>query len=127
MDVIEPYLLQLGFLDRTPQGRMATALAYQHLGLDVPASRHALSRALRRSKHVHVRPSRPLDDRDWTGHRRHGCAGGPTLRFGIPIGRLPGDIRFQGENVTCLIPIASMISISLLLTLAVNILLRLLK
>lgn len=48
-------------------------------------------------------------------------------RFGIPIGRLPGDIRFQGENVTCLIPIASMILISLLLTLAVNILLRLLK
>jgi Holliday junction DNA helicase RuvB len=38
MDVIEPYLLQLGFIDRTPQGRTATALAYHHLGLDVPAS-----------------------------------------------------------------------------------------
>jgi Holliday junction DNA helicase RuvB len=38
MDVIEPYLLQLGFIDRTPQGRTATAFAYQHLGLDVPAS-----------------------------------------------------------------------------------------
>jgi holliday junction DNA helicase RuvB len=33
MDVVEPYLLQLGFLDRTPQGRIATALAYQHLGI----------------------------------------------------------------------------------------------
>lgn len=33
MDVVEPYLLQLGFLDRTPQGRIATARAYQHLGL----------------------------------------------------------------------------------------------
>jgi len=33
MDVYEPYLLQLGFLDRTPRGRMATPLAYQHLGL----------------------------------------------------------------------------------------------
>ena len=31
MDVVEPYLLQLGFLDRTPQGRVATELAYQHL------------------------------------------------------------------------------------------------
>lgn len=31
MDVVEPYLLQLGFLDRTPQGRIATRLAYQHL------------------------------------------------------------------------------------------------
>lgn len=33
MDVVEPYLLQLGFLDRTPQGRVATHLAYEHLGL----------------------------------------------------------------------------------------------
>lgn len=32
MDVVEPYLLQLGYLDRTPQGRMATRLAYEHLG-----------------------------------------------------------------------------------------------
>jgi Holliday junction DNA helicase RuvB len=34
MDVVEPYLLQLGFLDRTTQGRVATARAYQHLGLE---------------------------------------------------------------------------------------------
>jgi holliday junction DNA helicase RuvB len=34
MDVVEPYLLQLGFLDRTPQGRVATRSAYEHLGLD---------------------------------------------------------------------------------------------
>ncbi|HTX78476.1 MAG TPA: Holliday junction branch migration DNA helicase RuvB [Longilinea sp.] len=33
MDVVEPYLLQLGFLGRTPQGRVATKLAYEHLGL----------------------------------------------------------------------------------------------
>lgn len=33
MDVYEPYLLQLGFLDRTPRGRVATPLAYAHLGL----------------------------------------------------------------------------------------------
>jgi len=32
MDVYEPYLLQLGFLDRTPRGRVATPLAYKHLG-----------------------------------------------------------------------------------------------
>ena len=32
MDVVEPYLLQLGFLDRTPQGRVATKSAYEHLG-----------------------------------------------------------------------------------------------
>ncbi len=33
MDVVEPYLLQLGFLDRTPQGRIATRSAYEHLGM----------------------------------------------------------------------------------------------
>ncbi|MCL0094312.1 Holliday junction branch migration DNA helicase RuvB [Dehalococcoidales bacterium] len=33
MDVYEPYLLQLGFLERTPRGRLATQLAYHHLGL----------------------------------------------------------------------------------------------
>jgi len=32
-DVYEPYLLQLGFLERTPRGRLATQLAYEHLGL----------------------------------------------------------------------------------------------
>lgn len=33
MDVVEPYLLQLGFLDRTSQGRVATKLAFEHLNL----------------------------------------------------------------------------------------------
>jgi len=33
MEVIEPYLLQLGFLNRTPQGRVATRMAYDYLGL----------------------------------------------------------------------------------------------
>jgi len=32
-DVYEPYLLQLGFIDRTPRGRVATRRAYEHLGL----------------------------------------------------------------------------------------------
>lgn len=36
MDVYEPFLLQLGFLERTPRGRLATPLAYQHLGLPCP-------------------------------------------------------------------------------------------
>jgi holliday junction DNA helicase RuvB len=37
MDVVEPYLLQLGFLGRTAQGRIATQLAYEHLGLKFKA------------------------------------------------------------------------------------------
>ncbi|MEO3947124.1 Holliday junction branch migration DNA helicase RuvB [Gorillibacterium sp. CAU 1737] len=36
-DVYEPYLLQIGFLQRTPRGRTVTPLAYQHLGLKPPA------------------------------------------------------------------------------------------
>ena len=36
-DVYEPYLLQLGFLERTPQGRKATRAAYDHLGITPPS------------------------------------------------------------------------------------------
>ncbi len=35
-DVIEPYLIQLGFISRTPRGRMAMPLAYKHLGIEPP-------------------------------------------------------------------------------------------
>ncbi|MBR7782386.1 Holliday junction branch migration DNA helicase RuvB [Undibacterium luofuense] len=35
-DVLEPYLIQQGYLQRTPRGRMATAMAYQHFGVAMP-------------------------------------------------------------------------------------------
>lgn len=38
-DVYEPYLMQIGFLKRTPRGRCATPAAYLHLGLDLPRQR----------------------------------------------------------------------------------------
>jgi Holliday junction DNA helicase RuvB len=44
MDVIEPYLLRLGFLDRTPRGRVATVRAYEHL--DLPYDRAEQPRLL---------------------------------------------------------------------------------
>ena len=37
-DVIEPYLIQQGYLQRTPRGRIATQAAYRHLGLAPPPS-----------------------------------------------------------------------------------------
>jgi Holliday junction DNA helicase RuvB len=37
-DVLEPYLIQQGYLMRTPRGRVATSLAYQHFGLQAPKS-----------------------------------------------------------------------------------------
>ena len=35
-DVVEPYLLQNGFINRTPRGRVVTRAAYEHLGLQAP-------------------------------------------------------------------------------------------
>lgn len=37
-DVYEPYLLQIGFIQRTPRGRIATASAYEHFGMELPTS-----------------------------------------------------------------------------------------
>ena len=42
-EIIEPYLMQIGFLNRTPRGRMATRRAYEHLGLDPGRDGHAVS------------------------------------------------------------------------------------
>jgi Holliday junction DNA helicase RuvB len=40
-DVLEPYLIQQGYLMRTPRGRVATARAYRHFGLPEPAQQQA--------------------------------------------------------------------------------------
>jgi holliday junction DNA helicase RuvB len=40
-DVLEPYLIQQGYLQRTPRGRMATLLSYQHFGLVMPQQNQA--------------------------------------------------------------------------------------
>ena len=37
-DVLEPYLIQQGYLQRTPRGRLATSMAWRHFGLDRPAA-----------------------------------------------------------------------------------------
>ncbi|HUF54055.1 MAG TPA: Holliday junction branch migration DNA helicase RuvB [Dehalococcoidia bacterium] len=46
MDVYEPYLMQVGFLQRTPRGRVVTRHAYAHLGLEVPANADAAQQSL---------------------------------------------------------------------------------
>jgi hypothetical protein len=48
-------------------------------------------------------------------------------RIGIPLGRLPGDIRIQLGNLTCFFPLATMILLSVGLTLLLNIIARLFK
>jgi len=42
LDIYEPYLMQLGFIERTPRGRTATKIAYQHLGLKYKGPQNAL-------------------------------------------------------------------------------------
>ncbi len=41
-DIYEPFLIQIGFLDRTPRGRVATARAYEYFGLRTPDREHRL-------------------------------------------------------------------------------------
>lgn len=48
-------------------------------------------------------------------------------KTGLPLGRLPGDIRIEGENVSCYAPIAIMILLSIVLTIVLNVVIRLLN
>jgi hypothetical protein len=48
-------------------------------------------------------------------------------RLGINLFQLPGDIRLQSENVTCLVPLVSSILLSIVLTVILNMVIRLLN
>lgn len=48
-------------------------------------------------------------------------------RTGLPLGRLPGDLRLEGEKVSCYVPIATTILLSVVLTVVLNIIVRLLN
>jgi hypothetical protein len=48
-------------------------------------------------------------------------------RLGLPLGRLPGDLRFETGQFTCLIPLATSIILSIVLTVGLNLLARFLK
>ena len=48
-------------------------------------------------------------------------------RIGLPLGRLPGDIRIQGNNFTCFFPLVTSIILSILLTIILNIIVRFLN
>lgn len=48
-------------------------------------------------------------------------------RFGINLFQLPGDIRFQSNNLTCIIPLVSSILLSILLTVILNLAIRFLN
>ncbi len=48
-------------------------------------------------------------------------------RFGLPLGRLPGDIRIEGQNGSFYFPLATSILVSVVLTVLLNIFLRLFR
>jgi len=50
-----------------------------------------------------------------------------AAKFGIPLGRLPGDIHIQGKNGSFYFPIVSSIVLSILLTLILNVIIRFLN
>jgi len=72
---------------------------------------------------------------DWTAFARWTILTGLALvlvgglmwliaRSGLPLGRLPGDLRIQTDQISCFAPLASMLIISLVLTVVLNIILR---
>jgi hypothetical protein len=50
-----------------------------------------------------------------------------AAKFGIPLGRLPGDIRIEGKNGSFYFPIVTSILLSIVLTILLNIVVRLLR
>jgi len=50
-----------------------------------------------------------------------------AAKFGIPLGRLPGDIRIEGENGSFYFPVTTSILVSVILTIVINVIVRLLK
>jgi cytosine/uracil/thiamine/allantoin permease len=50
-----------------------------------------------------------------------------AAKFGIPLGRLPGDIRIEGKNGSFYFPVVSSILISVIVTIVLNIISRFLK
>ncbi|RME05551.1 MAG: DUF2905 domain-containing protein [Anaerolineae bacterium] len=46
-------------------------------------------------------------------------------RFNLPLGRLPGDIRLEGRNFTCLFPLGTSLLLSVALTVLLNLIVRL--
>ena len=47
-----------------------------------------------------------------------------AAKFGIPLGRLPGDIRIEGQNGSFYFPITSSILVSVILTIVINLIMR---
>jgi hypothetical protein len=50
-----------------------------------------------------------------------------AAKFGLPLGRLPGDIRIEGENSSFYFPLTTSILVSVVLTIVLNVIIRLFR
>jgi hypothetical protein len=50
-----------------------------------------------------------------------------AARAGLPLGRLPGDIRIGNGNFTCFVPLATTLLLSIVLTILLNLIIRLIR
>ena len=100
-DVYEPYLLQLGFLDRTPQGRVATERARDHLrglGYEVPPPRRARPRRPGLVGRRHRRGSRPSRELARDGRPSPGTAATPPPSDGLAVATR-GLVKRYGRRI----------------------------
>ena len=93
-DVYEPFLMQSGFIARTPRGRVATELAYRHLGLKPPISTEQPRPMARRCRLAAVSAHKSTSPVRWSGSAAKRCAvtaisatGGSSLSFGLAARR----------------------------------------
>ncbi len=72
-DVYEPYLLQIGFLQRTPRGRMVTPLAYEHFGMEMPERMTEMPKLLIYGVVILLIVLRLAMELHWKAARRYFC------------------------------------------------------
>ena len=104
-EIIEPYLLQQGFIARTPRGRVLTGQAFAHLGLDQPAQSADPVPPVQRQRRCLRRAFSPLASEEIRPRRTRDPSGNPEDRtFGG--GRIEGNthvlpIRVYFEDTDC--------------------------
>jgi hypothetical protein len=127
MDVVEPYLLQLGFLERTARGRVATPHAYAHLGVPLPgqaARKGSDQPACLKNDMLYYARILIIIGIDLV------LAGGVILlavRYFPWLGNLPGDIRYERENFKFYFPLATMLLLSIVASVVLNIVMRIFR
>ena len=84
-DVYEPYLIQIGFVNRTTRGRVVTEKAYEHLGIRIHCSRHAPVHDLSVKGQLPAESCRPKRRRRQSHDHRPAACGHESLRLFLKL------------------------------------------